>query len=107
MRGDLVTVTVNGDFGKPRPALIIKSDSFGGLATVTVLLVTSALIDAPLLRITINPDTTNNLRKISQIMIDRVMTIKKEKVGPQFGKLNPNTMVEVERHLSIYLGITK
>lgn len=49
----------------------------------------------------------NNRRKTSQIMIDRVMTIKNEKVGAQFGKLGPNTMVEVERHLSIYLGITK
>jgi len=81
MRGDLVTVAVNGDFGKPRPALIIQSDSFAGLATVTVLLVTSAIVDAPLLRITIRPDTMNNLRKTSQIMIDRVMTIKNEKVG--------------------------
>lgn len=107
MRGDLVTVAVNGDFGQPRPALIIQSDSFAGLATVTVLLVTSAIVDAPLLRITIRPDTMNNLRKTSQIMIDRVMTIKNEKVGIQFGKLDPNTMVEVERHLSIYLGITK
>lgn len=48
MRGDLVTVAVNGDFGKLRPALVIQSDSFAGLATVTVLLVTRAIVDAPL-----------------------------------------------------------
>lgn len=47
MRGDLVTVAVNGDFNKPRPALIIQSDSFAGLATETVLLVASAIVDAP------------------------------------------------------------
>lgn len=62
---------------------------------------------ATLLRITIRPDTMNSRCKTSHIMTDRVMTIKNEKVCTQFGKLDPNTMVEVERHLSIYLGITK
>ena len=66
MRGDLVTVAVNGDFGKLRPALVIQSDSFAGLATVTVLLVTRAIVDAPpFLRITIRPETMNNPRKTS------------------------------------------
>ena len=54
-RGDLVTVAVSGDFGKPRPALIVQADAFADHATVTVLLVSSALVDAPLLRFTVRP----------------------------------------------------
>ena len=80
-RGDLVTVAVQGDFGKPRPALIVQADAFADHATVTVLLVSSALIDAPLLRLTILPDAANGLRRPSQIMIDKAMTIMQTKLG--------------------------
>ena len=80
-RGDLVTVAVPGDFGKPRPALIVQADAFADHATVTVLLVSSALVDAPLLRLTVQPDTANGLRRPSQIMIDKAMTITRIKLG--------------------------
>jgi mRNA interferase MazF len=73
-RGDLVTVAVSGDFGKPRPALIIQADAFADHATVIVLLLSSAVVDAPLLRFTVAPDAINGLRVPSQIMIDKTVT---------------------------------
>ena len=65
IRGDFVTIAMQGDFGKPRPALVIHSDQFNEHATVTVLLVSSALVDAPLFRVTIQPTSVNGLQKPS------------------------------------------
>ena len=80
-RGDLVTVAVAGDFGKPRPALVIQSDRFASTGTVTVLLITSTRAEAPLIRVDIAPSQENGLRKHSQIAIDKAMSIKREKGG--------------------------
>jgi mRNA interferase MazF len=106
-RGDLITVAVRGDFGKPRPALIIQADAFADHATVAVLLLTSALVDAPLLRLTIEPDAGNRLLRASQVMIDKPMTLMRTKFGEAFGRLDGNAMVEVERRLAVFLGIAK
>ena len=103
-RGDLVTVALQGDFGKPRPGLIIQSDQFGGLDTVTVLLLTSTLTDAPLLRITIQPSPLNGLRKPSQVMIDKAMTIRRDRLGAVFGSLSDDDLLRVWRCLVVFLG---
>ena len=107
MRGDLVTVAMQGDFGKPRPALVIQADQFNEHATVTVLPLTSVLVAAPLLRITIEPSTENGLQKPSQVMLDKAVTVKRDKIGAAFGRIDANAMVEVERCLSVFLGIAK
>ena len=104
-RGDLVTVAMAGDFGKPRPALVIQSDHFEDAATVTVLLVSSTLVDAPLIRVTVAPTANNGLQKPSQIMIDKVMSIRRDKVGPVFGALEGDTMLSVTRSLVVFLGL--
>lgn len=75
-RGDFVTIAMQGDFGKPRPALVIQSDQFNEHATVTVLPVTSTLVAAPLLRVTVQPSLENGLQKASQMMVDKAMTVK-------------------------------
>jgi len=106
-RGDFVTIATQGDFGKPRPALIIQADLFGEHATVTVLPVTSTLIAAPLIRITVQPSAENGLRKPSQVMVDKVLTVKRDKVGQAFGRIDADAMVQVERCLAVFLGITK
>lgn len=105
MRGDLVTVALQGDHGKPRPALVIQSDQFPGTATVAVLLVTSTLVDAPLLRLTVQPSPENGLRKSSQIMIDKPMTVRIDKIGAAFGRLDDAAMVGVNRSLALFLGL--
>ncbi|MGD0585088.1 MAG: type II toxin-antitoxin system PemK/MazF family toxin [Oryzomonas sp.] len=106
-RGDFITIAMQGDFGKPRPALVIQSNQFDQLATVTVLPVTSTLVDAPLLRVTVEPNTENGLQKPSQVMVDKSMTVNCDKVGPAFGNIDMDTMVAVERSLAVFLGIAK
>ena len=104
-RGDLVTVDLSGDFGKPRPALVIQSDSFDATETVTLVLISGTLVDAPLLRITIHPDSENGLQKPSQIMIDKTMTVRRERIGQHVGRLGDEAMISVTRSLALFLGI--
>lgn len=107
MRGDLVTIAVQGDFGKLRPALVIQSDTFTGLNSTTVLPITSTLVDAPLLRITLQPNDENGLQQASQVMIDKILTVKSEKIGPTIGRVNADFLVEIERCLAVFLGVVK
>ncbi|WP_342150470.1 type II toxin-antitoxin system PemK/MazF family toxin [Methylorubrum sp. SB2] len=104
-RGDLVPVSVSGDYGKPRPALVIQADQFGETDSVTILLLSGTLVDAPLVRITVRPTPGNGLRKPSQVMIDKAMTLRRDKVGAPFGRLDADTMLAVSRSLSVFLGI--
>lgn len=103
-RGDLAPVAMPGDFGKPRPALVIQSDQFPVTGTVTVLLLSGALVDAPLIRLTVQPTPGNGLRKPSQIMVDKAMSVKRERLGEPFGRLEDDTMVAVNRSLALFLG---
>ena len=107
MRGHLVTIAMQGDFGKPRPALVIQADQFDEHATVTVLPVTSTLVAAPLFRITVQPSAENGLQKASQVMVDKAMTVKRDKIGQAIGRIDLDVMVEVERSLAVFLGIAK
>jgi mRNA interferase MazF len=106
-RGDLITIAVQGDFGKPRPALVIQADQFGEHTSATVLPITGTLVSAPLLRITIQPNAENGLQKPSQVMIDKAVTVRLDKVGAAFGRIDTGALVEVERCLAVFLGIAK
>ena len=103
----MVTIALQDDFGKPRPALVVQADVFAEHPSVTVLPVTSALVAAPLLRITLQPSADNGLLKPSQVMVDKALTVKRDKLGPAFGHIEADTMVEVERCLAVFLGIAK
>jgi mRNA interferase MazF len=103
-RGDLVTVALSGDYGKPRPALVIQSDLFDAHPSVTVLPVTSELRDAPLFRIQVEPTWDNGLRKPSQVMIDKPQTIARARIGRTIGRLDDDAMVAVNRALAVFLG---
>ncbi len=104
-RGDLVTVAVSGDFGKPRPALVVQADAFEGTGTVTVLLITSTLVEAPLIRPSIEPNAGNGLSKPSQIMVDKALSVRRERIGPTIGYIDDETMLSVTRSLALFLGI--
>ena len=104
-RGELVTVAMPGDFGKPRPALVVQADQFEHTGTVTVLLVSGTLVDAPLIRLTVQPTPANGLHKPSQIMVDKAMSVKRDRLGPAFGRLDDETMLSVTRTLAVFLGI--
>lgn len=103
-RGDLVTIVLQGDYGKPHPALVIQSDLFSEHSSVTVLPVTSELRDAPLFRIFVEPSEANGLRKPSQVMVDKAQTVPREKLGESFGRLEDNAMLAVNRALVVFLG---
>lgn len=104
-RGELVTVAMPGDFGKPRPALVIQSDLFEHTGTVTVLLISGTLVDAPLIRLTVQPTQENALSKPSQVMVDKAMSVKRDKLGAAFGRLDDETMLSVTRSLAVFLGL--
>lgn len=99
-----MTVALPGDYGKPRPALIIQSDLFTEHPSITVLPVTSELRNAPLFRIDVEPSVDNGLKKRSQVMVDKVTTVPRGKVGQAFGRLDDITLVAVQRALAVFLG---
>lgn len=105
-RGDVVSIALTGDFGKPRPALVVQSDLFNEThATITVLPITGTIVDAPLFRIAVEPSESNGLRKVSQIMVDKLVTTRREKAGEAFGRMDDETMLRVNRALAVWLGI--
>ena len=104
-RGDVVTVAASGDYGKPRPAVVIQSDLFSALPSVTLCLVSSTLRETPLFRITVDPSPENGLQRISQIQVDKLVTVRHERVGGVIGRLDDATMLKVSRSLAVFLGI--
>lgn len=104
-RGDLVTVVIAGDYGKPRPALVIQADAFQGLASLTMLQLTSDLRDAPAIRLDVEPAPENGLRIHSQIQIDRTITVPRRKIGRCIGRIDAATMTRVDRALARFLGL--
>ncbi|HQU79075.1 MAG TPA: type II toxin-antitoxin system PemK/MazF family toxin [Azonexus sp.] len=103
-RGDLVTIALQGAYGKPRPALVIQSDLFNEHPSVTVLPITSELRATPLFRITIEPDAGNGLRQASQVMVDKAQTVPREKIGESFGRLSNESLLAVNRALAVFFG---
>ena len=104
-RGDLVVVTLRGDYGKPRPALVIQSDLFNGHPSITIAPVTSTIVDAPLFRVTVEPSVTNGLRAVSQVMVDKLTTVRRDRVAQTVGQLEDDAMLRVNRALVLWLGI--
>ncbi|WP_232493667.1 type II toxin-antitoxin system PemK/MazF family toxin [Novosphingobium kaempferiae] len=104
-RGDLVTIAAPGDFGKPRPALVVQSDRFDATGTLTVLLLSGTPVDAPLIRVPVAPTPDNGLRKPSQVMVDKAMSVKRERIGATIGQLDAETMLSVTRSLAVFLDI--
>ena len=105
-RGDLVTIAMQGDFGKPRPALVLQSDVFSNThETVSVALLSSNLIQAPIFRLNVIPDDRNGLTKECQIQIDKIMSVRKEKIGKVIGTLDDTILVRVNRAMALWLGL--
>jgi mRNA interferase MazF len=105
-RGDFIIVALQGDYDKPRPALVVQSDLFAEHPSLTIAPVTSTIVDAPLFRVTIEPTVTNGLRVVSQIMVDKLTTVRRERVAQTLGSLPDDAMLRVNRALVLWLGIT-
>ena len=105
-RGDVVTVTAAGDYGKPRPAIIVQTDALPeNHASVVVCQLTSELADAPDFRVTIEPEPENGLRLTSQVMVDKPVTIRRERIGPKIGRLGNQDMARLGIALAFVLGL--
>lgn len=105
-RGDIVTVVAKGhDSGKPRPALILQSELFSAIGIVTICQLTTEILGAPLFRLTVEPSISNGLQHVSQIMIDKIVTVPQDTLGPRSGSLNHNLLVRVDRSFAVFLGI--
>jgi mRNA interferase MazF len=104
-RGDLVTIALQGDYGKPRPALVIQSDLFSEHPSVVILPVTSELRDTPLFRVTIVPNEINGLSRPSDVMVDKVQTVGRDKIGSVFGRISQEELLSVNRMLAVFIGV--
>lgn len=106
-RGAIVTVATSGDFGKPRPAVVIQADALNKttLESCIVALITSHIVDAPLLRIDLKNNPRTGLKSKSQIMAHKLVTIRKERIGPKIGQLSKDELQQLNRTLSFVIGL--
>ena len=105
-RGDVVTVAATGDYGKPRPAVIVQTDALPPEhASVVVCQMTSDLTAAPDFRVAIEPSEKNGLRARSQVMADKPVTIRRERVGQQIGHLEDKDIARLNIALAFVMGL--
>jgi mRNA interferase MazF len=105
-RGEIWSIGGGPDYlGKPRPAVIIQEDSFDATASITVCAFTTDPTDAPLIRLLIRPNQHNGLERESRLMVDKVTTVPKTKVGSRIGKLDDADLVRLNRALVVFLGL--
>jgi len=104
LRGDLVTVSLQGDYGKPRPALVVQTDLLAELDSVVVCPVSSELRTAAF-RVTVEPTAHNGLRALSQVMVDKLSTLPRAKISAPFGRLETERMRAVDRALLLVVGV--
>jgi mRNA interferase MazF len=104
-RGEIWTASAaSGYVGKPRPVVIIQDDRFDVTASVTVCATTTDPTDAPLFRLVIEPDTSNQLRGTSRLMVDKITTVPRAKLGERIGRLGDEDMVRLARAILVFLG---
>lgn len=104
-RGDVVVVVLKGDFGKPRPCLVVQADAYGGHTSVTIATMSSHLDPLMDVRIGIEPSSENGLLLPTQIQCDRLQTVRHEDVRGVIGALTATEMTLVDRGLALFLGI--
>jgi len=105
-RGDVVIVAAGGDYGKPRPAVIVQTDAFPEThASVVVCQMTSEIVEAPDFRVTIEPNEENGLRARSQVMVDKPVTVGRTRVGQPIGRLGDREIGRLNVALAFVMGL--
>ncbi len=105
-RGEIWTVAGGKDYaGKPRPAVILQDDRFDMTDSITICAFTTDPTDAPLFRLPIEPDGTNGLRAACRLMVDKITTVSKVKIGVRVGRLADEDVVRLNRAILVFLGI--
>jgi mRNA interferase MazF len=107
-RGEVWTVSGGTPYaGKPRPAVIVQEDRFSATGAITLCAFTTDPTDAPLLRMLVEPTDRNGLKSASRLMIDKVTTVPKTRLGKRLGKLNDEDVVRLNRALTVFLGLAR
>lgn len=105
-RGEIWTVAGGKDYaGKPSPAVILQDDRFDMTDSITVCAFTTDPTDAPLFRLAVEPTQTNGLRAVCRLMVDKITTVPKSKVGARLGRLADEDVVRLNRAILVFLGI--
>jgi mRNA interferase MazF len=105
-RGDVVIVAAAGDYGKPRPAIVVQSDALPDAHTsVIVCQMTPEIVDGVSFRMLIEPDSSNGLRARSQVMVDKPVTLRRERIGRMIGRLDSTDMARVDVALTFVMGL--
>jgi mRNA interferase MazF len=105
-RGDIWTVAGGRDYaGKPRPVVIVQDDSFDATNSITICAFTTDETDAPLFRLPVEPNDRNGLLATSRLMVDKITTVAKSKVGAQIGRLDDQDILRLNRAILVFLGL--
>ena len=104
-RGEVWTVSGAGYAGNPRPAVIIQDDRFDATHSLTICVFTTDETDAPLFRIPIIPSEDNGLRNASRLMVDKITTVPKERLGERIGRLDEADEVRLNRAIMVFCGL--
>jgi mRNA interferase MazF len=105
-RGEIWTLAGGGDYArKPRPAVIVQDNQFHSIKSITICGFTTNLTDAPLFRVAVEPSERNGLRSPCHLMADKVMTVRKTRLGARIGQLDNEDMVRLNRALMVFLGL--
>ena len=108
-RGDVAVVSAAGDYGKPRPAVVVQSNhlSQAGLGSVVVCLLTSQTGTAPAFRVEVEPAADNGLKIQSQIMVEKLVTVRVSQIARVIGRLDDETLLQLNRTLAFVLGLAE
>lgn len=105
-RGEIWTVAGGKDYaGKPRPAVILQDDRFDATQSVTICPLTTDPTEAPLLRLLVEPSDSNRLRRPCRLMVDKITTVSKAKVGERIGTLGDQDLLRLNRAVVVFLGL--
>ncbi len=104
-RGEVWTVSGAGYAGKPCPAVVVQDDRFHATASVTVCVFTTDETEAPLFRLAVAPSDRNRLRAVSRLMVDKLTTVSKERLGERLGRLDDEHVVRLNRAILVFLGL--
>ena len=105
-RGEIWTVAGGPDYaGKPRPAVIVQDDSFDATGSITICAFTTSELDAPLFRLPIKPNPKNGLRSPSRLMVDKITTVPKSKMGALIGRLDDADIARLNQSILVFLGL--
>jgi len=105
-RGDVWTVAGGKDYvGKPRPAVIVQDDNFDGTNSITICAFTTDETDAPLFRLRIAPNEQNGLRSVCHLMVDKITTVPKSRLGYRVGRLDSEDLVRLNQAMMVFLGL--